>query len=362
MALPSTDERYWLQIIGQMGSEVASALSAVQDDLDQLDPATPSLPSLPSLKKLQEDLARVRQIGMLGQQLARMAAGEVRQAPEEVSLTTLLRDALAQQKAQATLRGIELHRAMHPATVLLDPSLLHGFLVQLLDWGLAQAQDALSLRLELQGWPTAARLQLRASHPQPQALPPASAQALAWCLIEQMARTQHLPLTRQDGPDATLVQVDFPQTLASELDFDTDNAGEEASSLFALSQASRPLNGSHWLVIAAHRDLRAEVRDALRPNGMLVDFVGSIGEAERFCQESMPHGVLYEAILGGERMQALRSRLRAQAPRQVWVEISAEGLHCDDGHPTHDRPGRIGRDALGDRLPGLLEAEYTRSL
>lgn len=359
MALPSTDERYWLQIIGQMGSEVASALSAVQDDLDQLDPATPSLPSL---KKLQEDLARVRQIGMLGQQLARMAAGEVRQAPEEVSLTTLLRDALAQQKAQATLRGIELHRAMHPATVLLDPSLLHGFLVQLLDWGLAQAQDALSLRLELQGWPTAARLQLRASHPLPQALPPASAQALAWCLIEQMARTQHLPLTRQDGPDATLVQVDFPQTLASELDFDTDKAGEEASSLFALSQASRPLNGSHWLVIAAHRDLRAEVREALRPNGMLVDFVGSIGEAERFCQESMPHGVLYEAILGGERMQALRSRLRAQAPRQVWVEISAEGLHCDDGHPTHDRPGRIGRDALGDRLPGLLEAEYTRSL
>ncbi len=359
LPLSTTDERYWLQIIGQMGRDVASALSAVQGDLSRLDPLTPSLPSL---KKLQEDLARVRQIGVQGQQLARMAAGEVRQTPEEVSLTTLLRDVLAQQKAQATLRGIELHRAMHPATVLLDPSLLHGFLVQLLDWGLAQAQDVLSLRLELQGWPPAARLQLCASHPLSQAPHPADAQGLAWCLIEQMARAQHLPLTREDGPAATRVQIDFPQTLAAELGFDTDPTGDDASSQFALSQASRPLNGSHWLVIAAHRDLRAEVREALRPNGMLVDFVGSIGEAEQFCQESMPHGVLYEAILGGERMQGLRARLRTQAPRQVWVEISAEGLHCDDGHPAHDRPGRIGRDALAERLPGLLEAEYTRSL
>jgi hypothetical protein len=73
---------------------------------------------------------------------------------------------LAQQKARARC-AVELHRAMHPATVLLDPSLLHSFVQQLTDWALAQAQDQLDIRLELHDWPPQARLQLTASHPQP---------------------------------------------------------------------------------------------------------------------------------------------------------------------------------------------------
>jgi hypothetical protein len=95
---PAHTERYWLQIISQMGGDVAMHLSAVQAHLEALGP---SLPPSSELQKLQERLARVRQIGMLGQQLARMAAGEVHQVPEEISLTTVLREVLAQQKARA---------------------------------------------------------------------------------------------------------------------------------------------------------------------------------------------------------------------------------------------------------------------
>ena len=353
-------ERYWLQIISQMGGDVAMHLSAVQDHLEQLGS---HLPAAPELQKLQARLARVRQIGMLGQQLARVAAGEVHQVPEEVSLTTVLRDVLAQQKARAALRGIELHRAMHPATVLLDPSLLHSFIQQLADWALAQSQDQLDIRLEMHDWPPQARLQFTASHPLPEEIASSSDQLLAWCLIEQMARTQHLRLERLDRPDATQVVIDFPQTLSPDTTFGVgDDDPEHLSSAFALSQASRPLAGSHWLVIAGQRDVRTEVREALRASGMLVDFVGSLQEAEDFCQDSMPHGILFEAILGGERVDRLRHRLSARAPHLVWVEMAAEGLHALPGEPALGRPARIGRDALSGQLVALLESEYTRHL
>lgn len=359
---PAAAERYWLQIISQMGGDVAMHLSAVQAHLEELGP---SLPQAPELQKLQARLARVRQIGMLGQQLARMAAGEVHQVPEEVSLTTVLREVLAQQKARAALRGVELHRAMHPATVLLDPSLLHGFVQQLADWALAQAQDQLDIRLEMHDWPPQARLQLTASHPLPSDAPQASDQLLAWCLIEQMARAQHLRLERLDRPDLTQVLIVFPQTLSPDTAFGVgagDDDAEHLSSAFALSQASRPLAGSHWLVIASQRDVRMEVREALRASGMLVDFVGSLQEAEAFCQDSMPHGILFEAILGGERVQRLRHRLSARAPHLVWVEITAEGLYSQPAEPSQERPARIGRDALSEQLNSLLESEYTRHL
>ena len=357
---PATNERYWLQIISQMGGEVAMHLSAAQAHLEALGPfLTPT----PDLQKLQDRLERVRQIGMLGQQLARMAAGEVHQVPEEVSLTTILREILAQQKAHAALRGVELHRAMHPATVLLDPSLLHSFVQQLTDWALAQAQDQLDIRLELHDWPPQARLQLTASHPQPSEEPPSSDQLLAWCLIEQMVRAQHLRLERLDRPEATQLVIGFPQTLSQDTVFGVgDEDAEQLSSAFALSQASRPLAGSHWLVIAGQRDVRKEVRDALSTSGMLVDFVGSVQEAAGFCQDSTPHGILFEAILGGERVERLRHRLSAHAPHLVWVEMAAEGLHALAGEPALGRPARIGRDALSGQLVALLESEYTRHL
>jgi hypothetical protein len=41
-------------------------------------------------------------------------------------------------------------------------------------------------------------------------------------------------------------------------------------------------------VIAGQRDVRTEVREALRASGMLVDFVGSVQEAAAFCQDSTP--------------------------------------------------------------------------
>lgn len=359
--LPATDERYWMHIIGQMGGDVAMRLSAIQAELDRMRDAAASIPAL---QQLQESLGQVRQIGMLGQQLARMAAGEVRLVPEEISLTTVLRDVLTQHKPWAALRGVDLHRAMHPASVRMDPSLLHSFLQQLVGWSLSRSQDFLDIRLDLPNRPARAQLQLRASHPQPRESTGTSAQLLTWCLIEQMARAQGLPLLRQDSPEATSLQIEFPQTLTPDAPppgLDADDGGYE-SSLFALSQASRTLNGTHWLVIAARRDLRAEVREALRPDGLMVDFVGSVAEAEQFCRDTLPHGLLYEAVLGGERLQRLGTALMRRSSQLVWVEINAEGRHHEPSALQRGRPGRIGREALGTHLAPLLEAEFIRHL
>jgi hypothetical protein len=53
-------------------------------------------------------------------------------------------------------------------------------------------------------------------------------------------------------------------------------------------------------VIAGQRDVRTEVREALRASGMLVDFVGSVQELRPSARTGT--GILFEAILGGERV------------------------------------------------------------
>jgi type VI protein secretion system component VasA len=90
---------------------------------------------------------------------------------------------------------------MHPATVLLDPSLLHSFVQQLTDWALALAQDQLDIRLDCTTGRPRPVFSSPPATPAPEA-PASSDQLLAWSLIEQMARA-HLRLERLDRPDAT---------------------------------------------------------------------------------------------------------------------------------------------------------------
>jgi DNA-binding response OmpR family regulator len=115
------------------------------------------------------------------------------------------------------------------------------------------------------------------------------------------------------------------------------------------------------LVVAARRELRQQVREAIRHMGLIVDFVPSVAEAAAFCDGGPPHAVVYEAALGGERLESLRRRIREQAPDAAFIEIAEEG----DGFETSGADGaaaRVGRDAIRTALPSALLHELTKAL
>jgi hypothetical protein len=153
----------------------------------------------------------------------------------------------------------------------------------------------------------------------------------------------------------TQATVVFPNTLLPGL-ADTDEAADAAHST---SPNSQPLAGLHVLAIAARREVRQELRQAMQHMGLVLDFVPSLAEAQEFCRGGLPHAIVYEGVLGGQRFTAFRESLQRDLPQLVFVEVSEEGRQVDMAQPG--RPvARLGRPVLAQALPGLLVFELTR--
>ena len=75
------------------------------------------------------------------------------------------------------------------------------------------------------------------------------------------------------------------------------------------------------LVVSSRRDLRVQIRDALRSMGLVIDFVGSIDEASEFCRDGLPHAMIIESIQRGEKFAQLREEIGNEVPDFVFIEI-----------------------------------------
>ena len=230
---------------------------------------------------------------------------------------------------------------------------------------LEQARSGIEFRLDMKPWPARAMLTCRFGHA-PDHLPAevvahtdhmTALDTLAWRLVQQVARTLELVILREDSPQECLLTLEFPRTVTEQLEAVT--AVEVETEGFAVSENSKPLAGSHVLVLAARRDLRTDIRDATRHMGLLVDFVGSVDEAEAFCRDALPHAIVYESALAGDRFQRLSREISAEVPQTAFLEIAEEGdelLLSGDG----SRHARIGRDAVTASLASALLFELSR--
>ncbi|MEZ0203524.1 hypothetical protein [Ideonella sp.] len=351
-ALPS----HWLQVIDEMGSEVGQTLSDALERVNQL--TSTGRIDRNGLQQLTEEIGRARRLGMVGQQLSRIASGSVNQSAEEVNLTQTLRELLQQHGPAANAAGIELRPAMQPASVLADASLLHALLQAMLDWALPHAQSHIECRLELLPWPPNACL--RCHFPLRRPGPP---NGLAWRLVEQIAWALELRIERIDSPGSCTLLLEFTHTLqAAAPDVSVSATDPDPlSSGFGPSLDSKPLAGSHLLVLAGRRDLRSDIREAVRHMGLVLDFVSSVEEAERFCRETLPHGIICESVLAGQRFARLRELLAAEQPDFVCIEIAEEGDHCQLSTDSAQRQAQIGRHGVLNYLPSALIFELTRN-
>jgi hypothetical protein len=123
---------------------------------------------------------------------------------------------------------------------------------------------------------------------------------------------------------------------------------------------AKPLAGSHLLVLAARRETRALVRDAIRHMGLMVDFVTSVEEAREFCNGGMPHAMLHESALGGERFERLRMDLLSEMPHLAFIELAEDGQGMESRTVGNRQFSRVSRAAVIESLPAALMFELSR--
>ena len=349
-------------LLGQLGSEVALALSAALERVNAL--ATTGKIGRKGLRELREYIELARRTSIMGQQVNRLAAGRVKQTVERVDLTAILREALVQHRRQIESLGFEVHQLLGPAQVMADPTLIYTLIDALLEWSFEHARSAIDFRIDLNGWPVFARLtgsfKFLSDEQVEQSLvsfSESSLQTMSWRLLQQAARTMELPISLdEDGAKARVV-IEFPRTVndPSETAALRDRADVQRQGL-----NSKPLAGSHLLVLAARRDTRTLVRDAIRHMGLMVDNVASIEEAREFCNGGMPHAILHESALGGERFERLRAELLADMPQLVFIELTEDGQGMETRKVGSRQFTCVNRNAVIESLPPALMFELSR--
>jgi hypothetical protein len=363
-------EEHFRALVAQIGSEIGCPLSSALERVTEL--AATGKIDRSGLRALRDEIERARRVGMIGQQLARFASGRIRQSPETVSLTQMLRDVLLQRGREISGRGIDLRQAMRPVEVIVDATLLHTLLQSLIDWTLEHAVAQLEFRIDLRPWPPHARLSCHFSH-RPAAevddgvaashdvdVAPQALDTLSWRLVQQIARSLKLGLERHDGPEGiAAVTIEFPQTVTEQMEGVT---AVEIDQGFGVSDNSKPLAGAHVLVLALRRDLRNDIREATRHMGLVVDFVGSIEEAEEFCRDALPQAVIYESSLSGQRFERLRKGIDGEVPGFAFIEIAQEGQSFALSNEGDRQHATLGREAVLSSLPSALIFELSRTM
>ncbi len=354
------DER-WRDLVAQISVEIAGPLTAALERVHAL--ASSGRIDRQGLHALREEVEHARSAGMIGQQLARFASGRLRQSHERLALARVVQGVLTHRSREAQARGIRVEQRLKPVEVIVDASLLSSLLNALLDWTLANARSQVELRIDMTPAPAQARFgvrfaRLRAADDAPRAVTP-GLDSLAWRLLQQTAWTMGLPIERRDTEAEVLLSIDFPRTVNEQME---GASAIELDQGFAPSTNSKPLAGSHVLVLAAERELRQQVRDAIRGMGLIIDAAGSVEEAAEFCREGLPHAIVFEARLRSDALDALREAIAADAPDFVWVEIAEEANLFEISGFSGSACARVGRDAIAGSLPSALMFELSKGL
>lgn len=353
-------------LVAQLGSEVATYLSSALERVTTLT-ATGKIDRA-GLRALRDEIDRARRAGIMGQQVVRLGNGRVQLANERLDLTGLLREALRQRGREIDARGIEVRQELTAAEVMSDTTLLFSLLQTTLDWSFEHAVSRIDLSLNIQNWPAHACLTVAYAFQQPDevdATPGRSAQSdaarlstMSWRLLQQTAGVLGLLLQRKESPGKTELKLEFPQTLAPRL---SSVQKVEAEVIETSGNNSQPLAGRHIMVLAARREVRNVVRAALRPMGLMVDFVTSVEEAQQLCTDGLPHAVIYEAAIAGESFERLRNEMLAEVPTLVFVRIAEQGKAFEVLNLGGRQFASVGRDAIMTALPEALTFELSRA-
>ena len=355
----------WLALVGKVGADIAGPLTDALEQVHTL--AVGGRIDEAKVRKLRSDIEQARQVGMAAQQLTRFASRRIRVSHERLQLDEMVIDVVLHRSREAEAKGLVMPAAdqieAKAAEVLADASLLFCLLNTMFDWVLRHACGQLRFSVDIKTWPANARLRCGFEAAIPDAAggnrAVAAFDSLTWRLLEQIANTMDLVLQHTSEGSMVELILEFPRTANHSLE------GVSSIDLSDSSMAgpnSMPLVGSHILILASRRTVRMQIRNAIHHMGLLIDLVSSVEEAADFCQEALPHAIVFEGILEGERMAQLRSELWAEVPNMAFIEITEEGDVFEMSDSRTGNVACVGREALETSLPSVLLFELSRGL
>ena len=308
------------------------------------------------LQSLRDEIDGARRVGLRGQQIARIASGEVKPAIERIDLARLLSEVLTDRATRAASRAVDSRQSLAAAEVMGDASLMHALLQAAADWSAGLARAAVEWQLDLKPWPVRARVQCRFPHgaadrSAAQADPP---DTLDWLLLQYIAHIAGVIVQRDDGASHTTLVLEFVSTVSNTLE------GASAIELDADSTAAPLAPGSQVLVLAARPDTRAQVRAALPGHDLIIDHVPTVAAACQYCEDGVPQVLLFEASFGGAPLRALCDQLQAVSPGVALIEIVPSWQGCEMGDSTGDRLTRVGAEGMRQMLPSVVLLELAR--
>jgi hypothetical protein len=297
---------------------------------------------------------------MTAQRLARFATAELTQSRERIALQESLQSVLVHHKHATDGSGISVQHATTPVDVIVDASLMFSLLNTLIDWVLTQTSSTIDLVIDVDRWRSLARLTCRFELIDAAGLTPAPPlDTLTWRLLEQTALTMQLGLGRQVNDRDATVTLEFALPANTDIE---DVKPVDLDQGFDSSMNSKPLAGSHLLVIASRHNIRARIHDTLRHMGLIVDMVASIDEAADFCNDGLPHAIIAEGILHGDRFDLLCADIRAVVPGFPFIDIAEEGKEFNVSDGSKAERARVGQDAIEAALPLVLIFELSKTL
>lgn len=351
------------ELLGQAGRELAEPLTAALERVNAL--MSTGRIDRAGLKLLLAEVDRARQAGIWCQQISRLSSGRARQSHERIHLTNTVQGTLAHRARELQARGLQVVQALTPVEVQADAPMVFSLLNGLVDWWLMCAHGTIEVRLDIKPWPAHGQLDVRLRHRPadlsdglPEGEVPMAVNSLTWHMIDQISRTMGLKVEREVDATSVRLVMEFPHTINPLLA--EPEPADDGDRDFATSVNSKPLAGSHVLVVAARRDLRLLIRESVRSMGLVVDFVSSVTEAVEFCREALPHAIIYESSLSGQRFDNLIASIRREVPEFVMVEVLEEGNVFDISTVSPNGVARVGREAVLTSLPSALVYELAR--
>jgi hypothetical protein len=331
-------------ILGQVAAEVAEPLTRALERVHDLI-AGQSL-SATELQRLNEEVAHARRIGIVGQQIARLASGVIRQVPEPLDLTHMLLELLNEHRQSAGSASIEFLDTLANATVMGDSGLAGTMLRGMFDWCSECALTPVEIRLDARPSAAQAILACRFSS-RPHSVD--AREPLAWHLMQLAADAMGVKLKLDTSSTQTTLSVLF-ERLVVMLEANTSTSSSDA----------RLLAGRQVLVMAPNRDIRNQVRMAVQGLDLMVDYVTSVDAARDYCADGLPHAVVYASTLAGAPLDRLRRSLLSDAGAPPFIEIAAQGHGFEPVAPGDTAIAKVGLDGLAQALPAALIIELSR--
>jgi hypothetical protein len=350
------------EVVARIAAEVSVPLTAALDRVINL--SSSGRIDRPGLRALCAEIDVARRVGMRGQQIARFARGQVQQSAERLDLAKLLGEVLAERSDKVSPGALGSRQSLSAAEVMGDPSMVVTLLRAVADWSEQLACAGVEWRLDVKPWPVRARLSARFAHrPADLALPadPAShaihlehLDTLDWLLVQYTAHIAGVSVQRADDASHTQLTLEFQHTVSETLE------SAIAADLSCSNGVPPVIAGSQLLVLAAKRDLRKLVREAMQGHDLFIDHVPSVAEAQEYCEDSVPQAFIYESSFDSEALRALCARLGRLKPGVALIEIEPAGRSCSMGGLGGGSAAHIGADGLRQLLPSVLVLELAR--